>query len=98
MLASSYPIYFWNKSASMIGGIAGPYLAYLHEQDRDFKPRTTSRLFLGVSLSGLYLGVVLASVSIAKKFGKTPMGIMVTNCLVFTTIVLVAFGIVFILE
>lgn len=82
----------------MLAGITGPYLAYLKERDKQAHPLTVSRLILGFTMSTVYFLIVLGSIKIAKQYGKTPLGILVSNCLVFLTVTLVSLGVAFVLE
>lgn len=98
LVCSSYPIYFWNKSASMLGGVTGPYLVYLKERDSPRPVLTPLRILAGVGAAVGYLAAVLLSVAVAKRFGKTSAGILMTNIVVFVTMVMIAFGVAFLLE
>ena len=82
----------------MLGGVTGPYLAYLKFKPAANREATLERVIGGFIASSFYLFLILTSVSVAKKFGKTPGGIMLTNCLVFVSIILVSFGIVHLFE
>lgn len=81
----------------MLGGVTGPYLAYL--KDGNVRTHLSSqRIFFSLSASAVYLTLVLLSVSVAKKFGKSAIGIAVTNSIVFIVVVLVSLGIVYCFE
>ena len=70
LLASSYPIYFWNKSAPMLGGITGPYLAYLKDGPSTGLKLTGLHVIFSVLASAFYLTIVLLGVTVSQKFGK----------------------------
>ena len=95
---SAHPIYFWNKSAPMMGGVAAPYLAYLHEKNRPNKQLTPQRTIWAAVLTVFYLGLIVVAGIIAKKFGKDAKGILITNALVFMAVVLSCFGLIFLLD
>ena len=92
VLLSAYPIYFWEKAASMMGGITGPYLVYLHRQT----PSTRLPLMSAAVVSGAYLSAVLLSMKLASKFRTSAVSIMLSNIAIYICMVLLSFIIIFI--
>lgn len=82
----------------MLGGISGPYLVYLIEEDMPTHSLTYARLISAVGMAAVYMVVVYVSFEVAGKFGKTPAGILATNTLVFITMIVYAFGSVFLMS
>lgn len=94
VLLSAYPIYFWEKAASMMGGLTGPYLVYLHKRS----PSSRQSLLMAAVTSGVYLSLVLVSMKVAGKYRTSAAGILVSNVCIFTGLVLLSFAIIFTMQ
>ena len=95
LMVSCYPVYFWKKSASMLGGITGPYLAYLKLGETSPREHDIVSITTATVATAGYFFLIFMSAKVEKKFSKSPLGISTTNSIVFIAIVLISLGIVF---
>ena len=95
---SAYPIYFWSKAAAMIGGLTGPYLAYLHLRSAPQPKLTPLRTAIGVGFALLYQVIIVFGNDAAKKFMKSASQILLSNIVIFLSVTFVALGLCFLMN
>ena len=75
LLLSSYPVYYWNKSASVIGGLTGPYLIYIyrsmHGQYDSLTTYSTHNASAYLIVSLAYTGIVLLCTDLNNRHKHT---------------------------